>query len=455
MGHNWLMASARRLLGRTRRRQAGGQGSSSVARPLLAFAGAGLAVVAIIGFAATELLRGNARDEAIHNAQEVTRLAGNGIARPAIERGLLRGDPAARRHLDRVVRGRILREPVVRVKVWSPGGRILYSDERRLQGRRLGLDDDEREAIKHREVAAEVSDLQRPENRYEKRFGKLLEVYLPVRGPDGRQLLYEDYLRFSSISDSERRQLSRLAPALVGALLLLWLLQLPLAWSLAKRLRQRRAERELLLQRALDSSQVERRRIARQLHDGVVQDLAGTSLSLAAAAERVDRAGDREAGDLVRGGAASVRRAMRELRALLVGIYPPSLRRSGLASAMDDLVAPLAERGVRVDVDVPEDLGLTAETEDTLFRCAQEGVRNAVKHAEAHNVRVAVAKADGRVTLTVSDDGSGFSPGSDRNGDPGLGLRLLEDLAAESGGRADVSSAPGQGTRLSVEVPAE
>jgi len=268
-------------------------------------------------------------------------------------------------------------------------------------------------------------------------------------------VLYEDYLRFSSISDSERRQLARLAPALVGALLLLWLLQLPLAWSLAKRLRQRRAERELLLQRALDSSQVERRRIARQLHDGVVQDLAGTSLSLAAAAERVDGAGDRETGDLVRGGAASVRRAMRELRALLVGIYPPSLRRSGLASAVGDLVAPLAERGVQVDVDVPEDLRLTAEAEETLYRCAQEGVRNAVKHADAHSVRVAVARVDGRVTLTVSDDGRGFDPASGRNGDPGLGLRLLEDLAAESGGRVDVSSAPGEGTQLFVEVPAK
>jgi two-component system NarL family sensor kinase len=449
------MAFSRRLLGGTRRRQAGGQGSASVARPLLAFAGAGLVVVAILGFAATELLRRNARDEAIRNAQEVTRLAGNGIARPAFDRGLLRGDPAARRRLDRVVRGRILREPVVRVKVWSPDGRILYSDERRLEGRRLGLDEEERDAIRHRQVAAEVSDLDRPENRYEKRFGKLLEVYLPVRGPDGRQVLYEDYLRFSSISDSERRQLARLAPALVGALLLLWLLQLPLAWSLAKRLRQRRAERELLLQRALDSSQVERRRIARQLHDGVVQDLAGTSLSLAAAAERVDGAGDRETGDLVRGGAASVRRAMRELRALLVGIYPPSLRRSGLASAVGDLVAPLAERGVQVDVDVPEDLRLTAEAEETLYRCAQEGVRNAVKHADAHSVRVAVARADGRVTLTVSDDGRGFDPASGRNGDPGLGLRLLEDLAAESGGRVDVSSAPGEGTQLFVEVPAK
>lgn len=426
-----------------------------MAKPLLAFAAAGLAAVALLGLAATQILRHGARHEAIHNAEEVTRLAGNGIARPALGRGLMRGDPAARRRVDHVIRSRVLREPVVRVKIWSLDGRIRYSDDRRLIGRRFGLEDDELEAVRNGRVEAEVSDLKRPENRYERRFGKLLEVYLPVRGPGGQRFLYEDYLRYSSINDSERRQLSRLAPALVGALLLLWLLQLPLAWSLARRLRQRQEERALLLQRALDSSQLERRRIARHLHDGVVQDLAGTSLSLAASAERLERSENPHAAKAVRSGAASVRGAMRELRALLVGIYPPSLRRSGLDAALGDLMSPLREQGVEVDIRVPGALDLDPAAQEALYRCAQEGVRNAAKHAGAHRVAVEVARRDGHVSLTVTDDGRGFDPEAAVGGDGGLGLRLLRDLAAEQGGHAEVSSAPGRGTTLSVEVPAK
>ena len=128
--------------------------------------------------------------------------------------------------------------------------------------------------------------------------------------------------------------LSRFAPALAAALLLLWLVQLPLAWSLSQRLRQRQREREALLQRAIDSSALERRRIAQHLHDGVVQDLAGVSYALSATGERLEQAGPAAAAEVVRDSAAATRRAV-QLRALLIGIYPPSLQRSGLEAAVE------------------------------------------------------------------------------------------------------------------------
>ena len=95
-------------------------------------------------------------------------------------------------------------------------------------------------------------------------------------------LLYEDYERSSTISASSRRQWEGLLPALVGALLVLYLIQVPLAYSLARRLRAKQREREQLLRRAIDASDLERRRIAADLHDSAVQRLAGVSLSLAA-----------------------------------------------------------------------------------------------------------------------------------------------------------------------------
>ena len=347
-----------------------------------------------------------------------------------------------------------LREPVVRVKLWTLDGRIVYSDEPRLVGRRFALEPSELAAVRRGIVESDVSDLDRPENRYERRFGKLLEVYLPIEGPDGRSLLFEDYLRFSSVTESERRILSRFAPALLGILALLWLVQLPLAASIAWRLGQGQREREALLKAAIDSSDMERRRIAQHLHDSVVQDLAGVSYSLAATADRLERNEEEGASRAVGDAAAATRRAIRELRALLVGIYPANLRRSGLRAALSDLVAPLTARGIEVDMNVPHELELPAATEDVLFRGAQEALRNVARHAEPNSVGVGVMVSNGKVTLTVSDDGRGFVPvDRTQEADSHFGLRLLDDLTAEHGGRLEIDSAVGQGTTLRMEVP--
>jgi signal transduction histidine kinase len=426
----------------------------SVAKPLAVFAAAGLLAVVLLGLVATSILRRTARHEAIRDAKEITRLAGVGIAEPAVTDSLLEGDPRARARFGRLIDNRVLREPVVRVKLWTLDGRILFSDEQRLVGRRFALERSELAAVRRGIVESDVSDLAKPENRYERRFGKLLEVYLPIEGPNGRPLLYEDYLRFSTVTESERRILSRFAPALLGILALLWLLQLPLAASIAWRLGQRQREREALLKAAIDSSDVERRRIAQHLHDSVVQDLAGVSYSLAATAERLEGNEEEGAARAVGDAAAATRRAIRELRALLVGIYPANLRRSGLRAALSDLVAPLTARGIVVDVNVPHELDLPAATEDLLFLGAQEALRNVARHAEPKRVGVGVTVLNGKVTLIVSDDGRGFVP-VDRSAEPDshFGLRLLDDLTVEYGGRLEIDSAVGQGTTLRMEVP--
>jgi signal transduction histidine kinase len=424
---------------------------SSVVRPLLWFAAAGLVVVLAIGFAASAIIRRNARHEAIRNAKEITLLAGRGIAEPAVSPAMLRGEPSAVARFDRAVGARVVRDPVVRAKLWTLDGHIAWSDEPRLIGRRFGLGDDERRAIRRKTVEAEVSNLDKPENRFERSSGKLLEVYLPIRAPDGTPLLFEDYLRYGSVTASESRLLRRFAPALIAALLLLWAAQLPLAWSLARRLRARQAEREVLLERALDASDTERRRIAQDVHDGLLQDLAGASLSLAATGERLEREGEPRAAAAVREGSGTMRKAIRQLRAVLVGISPQRLDRSGLPAVLDDLTSPLADRGVAVNIDLPADLDLPKRAEELLFRGAQEALRNTAKHAGASRVDVRVGREDGLAVLTVSDDGRGFDPAGQPNGH--LGLRLLADLAADRGGEVSVESSAGAGTRVRVEVP--
>ena len=153
-----------------------------------------------------------------------------------------------------------------------------------LIGKVFPLGSDELATLRGGGTQADESDLSRAENTTERGFTRLLEVYVGIRGPQGTRLLYEDYERSSTISASSKRQWMSLLPALLGALIILYLVQVPLAYSLARRLRARQREREALLRRAIDASDMERRRIAADLHDSTVQRLAGVSLSLAASA---------------------------------------------------------------------------------------------------------------------------------------------------------------------------
>jgi signal transduction histidine kinase len=419
----------------------------SVRSPVVQFAVSGLLATVVIGLAAVALLRRTGTAEAIRSAKQVTRLAGEGIVAPDLTPGVLAGDPAALRALDRVVRARVLRDGVVRVKLWTADGRIVYSDEPRLIGARYPVGPEDRAALREGRTEAEVSDLSRPENRYERGQRKLLEVYLPIRGPGGRPLRFEAYQRYSSIAASGRRLWLAFAPALLGGLLALQLVNLPLARSMVRRLRSAQAQRETLLRRAIESSDLERRRIAADLHDGPVQDLVGMAYELSARAGRV---GDADSAEALRGGAARARDSVRALRALLPEIYPPSLHRAGLAAALDDLATSLSARGVPTTVTVAGAFG--EDTERLLFRAAQEALRNAVKHAGASAVRASVRADGGRAVLEVADDGRGFDPAAVPEGH--FGLRLLGDLARDAGGRLDVTSAPGAGTVVRMEVPA-
>jgi signal transduction histidine kinase len=422
--------------------------------PVLQFAASGLLATVLIGLIAVAILRQVGTHEAIRDAKQVTRLAGEGIVAPMISSAVLRGDPRALSRLDRTVQARVRRGDIVRVKLWAADGRIIYSDEPRLIGRRYPLGTAEASALRGQGVDAEVSDLGRPENHFERSAGKLLEVYLPIRGADGRPVLFEAYQRFSSISASGRRLWLAFAPALIGGLLLLQLINLPLARSLARRLRQGQSEREALLRRALDASQTERRTIAADLHDGVVQDLAGVSFTLSAHASRLNGT-DPDATTALRDGAARTRDSIRALRTLLVDIYPPSLHTAGLEPALADLATTYTARGLATHVNSTAGLGLGEPAERLLFRCAQELLRNTLEHGGAANAWIVLGQADRRAVLQLRDDGRGFDPETlgERPEHGHFGMRMLADLVADAGGRLEIHSAPGRGTVVDVEVP--
>ncbi len=431
----------------------------SVTKEIVAFVVAGLIVLLLVGIVGVFVLRRIGTAEAMREAENLTAVAARGVVEPRLTDGILHENADSLVAIDAVVNGSearpgVLREPIARVKLWDPSGVILYSDDADLIGSRFTLDANQRAALGGGAVAGELSDTNAAQNRSERGMGPLVDVSVPVRTPDGHQLLFESSIRFDSVAASARRLWISFLPVLAVALVALALLQIPLAYRLARRVERSQQDREQLLQRAIDSSDLERRRIAADLHDGSVQQLAGVSMSLSAAADSLSER-DPAASAALRDAASKTRQGMRSLRSAVMGIYPPDLQRAGLATALSDLVASLNDEGIETTIEVPATIDLPLETESLLFRTSQEAIRNVVTHAHAHHVSMVLTPAQDRATLEIRDDGVGFSDeeGEHARVNGHVGLKLLGDLARDAGGELSVASTPGEGTVLRLEVP--
>jgi two-component system NarL family sensor kinase len=412
--------------------------ASAVARYLIS----SLVAIAVIVIGSYFVLRSVTIREAERDTRERVTLEGR-LVQTGLTDGVLTGDRAALAKLDEIVEGQILGESVVRVKVWARDGRILYSDEPRLIGKRFALGAEEQELFETGGADAELSNLSKPENRYERQAGKLLEAHTPIRtAPGGTQVLFETYQRFSAVSANASRVLRTLAPPLLGGLLVLLLVQAPLAYGLARRLQRGHDARERLLAGAIEASDNERRRIASDLHDGIVQDLAGVAFGLAPLAAGA-RPGEQKVLDA---SVERLRQGVRDLRTLLVEIHPPRLERAGLHAALDDLLSPLRAAGVETELAVES----SGHDDPLVYRAAREALRNVAEHAQATHVAVRVTPT----SLTVRDDGRGFDAAqrARRREEGHVGLALLEDLAREAGGTLAVTSTPGQGTLVAMEL---
>jgi signal transduction histidine kinase len=431
--------------------------SATAAKPLVQFALAGVVALLVLSTILTAILSQTGTSEAISNARQSTRLVAHDVIAPNLTDALLDGDQAAQAEFDRLIRQRVIDSWVVRVKLWTSDGEIVYSDEPRLIGRAFALERDQIAALSTGRVVANITDLSRPENQYEAnhRDRQLLEVYQKLQSPRGTTVLYENYIRFDLVQATGRGIMLSFLPAVAGTLVLMQLVQLSLAWSLARRVRDGQRDREALLMRAVDAAETERRRIARDLHDGTVQDLTAVSLALEVASRQLRR-GQGVTAQTLDQASAETRTTVRQLRTLFVDIYPNSLRDQGLDVALRDLLKPFDRRGISATLTIPRDLRLPEVTERLLYRVARETLRNVAAHARAHSVEVCVEAADGTVSLVVRDDGTGFDGSALEGAASGhLGLRLLRDLTRDADGTFTVTSMPGSGTTVRVELPAQ
>lgn len=204
------------------------------------------------------------------------------------------------------------------------------------------------------------------------------------------------------------------------------------------------------MSRIVAGQEVERRRLARELHDETGQALTSILLGLRAVDEKAQDEDTRKAVADLR---ELVVATLHNVRRLAVQLRPKALDDFGLVPALERLVQTFAESS-GIDVELEAQLGagrLSEEVETTLYRIVQEALTNVVKHAEARKVSILLARRDSTAVAVIEDDGRGFESNIEQ-GD-GIGLLGMQERVDLHDGRVTVESNPGSGTTLRVEIP--
>lgn len=197
---------------------------------------------------------------------------------------------------------------------------------------------------------------------------------------------------------------------------------------------------------AIEARTGERTRIAREIHDAISQHLF--SIRMIASGLRKHSPDDRQLQAIEQ----SANQATHEMQALLLELSPAELPDAELTRALEDLCDAYRSRlGIAVDAHL-DDVSAPPAVEHALLRVTQEACTNAVRHGHTRRLAVSLARRDGHIELVVRDTGSGFDPAYPT---VGAGLRNIRERVGELGGTLDIDSAPGQGTAVTVRVPAD
>ena len=223
--------------------------------------------------------------------------------------------------------------------------------------------------------------------------------------------------------------------------------------------RQAEAVRELLRRQLLGAQEEERRRIARELHDQMGQNLTALNLGLKSLLD-ADRRSDK-LHSIVRPLQELAAQTARDLHRVALELRPPVLDDFGLVKAVRNLTETWSARcGIEVDLEARKyrSIGISPEFETTIYRIIQEALNNVAKHSGAKRVSLVLRSATDHVQAIIEDDGCGFdiantsSVANDRGGG-GLGLLGIRERLGNVGGTLDVESAPGRGVTLIVRIP--
>ncbi len=405
----------------------------------------------VVGVASITVANSVSRDIALRDAVVRGGTFARGVAGPLVSGGLREADPRSVEAFGEVMTNRLRDGSMVHIKVWDSDGHVIWSDQPGLNGRRFTLEEEVRELFAEGGVVGELSSLGGSENALERReHTQLLEVYAAAPAADGRRVVVESYWSTDKIDNDARAVLRRVVPLSLGTLGLFSLLVFPLAWQLAARVDRTQRENGMLVRHALAASDLERRRIARDLHDGVLQDVSGAGYALSAASSYMTEEAELPR-RLVAESLSSLHRIGASLRSTMADIYPASLAASGLQAAVEELAAQAEARGVSVHVDVSGVAGESPEAVQLSYRAIREGLRNVVNHSGAQHASVMARRTGAMIEITVDDDGQG--PGDAVAGEGHVGLQLLRDTVDELRGSLSVAGGESGGTVLTLRFP--
>lgn len=386
-----------------------------------------------------ELSERNALDNAIQHAQ---RLADYSVG-PLLSDAVIAGDAGSSRRLDERLAPRISDGSIVRIKVWSPQGRIVYSDLPSLIGQEFALPEWTPELLAGGKGRANLAVHDDPGDENETAAGELVEVYVRAASVSGDPLIFEAYFNDDAVRDEQDALIVGLIPAFLLSLGALQLVQLIPAVQLARRIQGHQTTKRRLLQHAIDASDLERQRIARDLHDEVIQDLAGLSYAL----EAEERHSTAENRALFGQAKAILQKNVRTLRTMTTELYPPDLAALGLPAALTRLAAPLMEHGIEVKLHIPPECDLDRDRAAMFYRVAREVIANTAKHSKAGVLELTLLQDQDRTILLIHDDGCGFDLTKDAP-ENHHGLRIMRDTIQVAGGSLEVRSSMGGGTSV-------
>ena len=422
---------------------------------IIQFIGRCSVALLIVGIATFGVASKLSSQEALHDAQVRGEIFAKGVAAPQVTRGLRDQRPGAVHRFTSLMRNRLKLGTIAHIKVWDPDGTIIWADQAGLIGRRLDVPNKVLQEESDSFTLSWASSTEKTGDGDGLGEPGMLEVYVGTLGRDHQPVIVETYWSAGAIDSRYDAFLTRLAPLSLGALALLMVAIVPLGMSLARRLANSTRERDRMLQHALRASDLERRRMTHTLHDGVIQDLAGLAYLLPSVTPTEPRtAEEAELRSTLVEATNLIKSDVRQLRDILVDLYPPSLEKEGLEAALTELADWAGRSGIDVTVSTHGVGELEPAYARLAYRVVREGLFNVISHSGAEHalVWVRVTPLAG-VEIAVRDDGRTVTRKAVEEASGHFGLRILRDVMSDLGGELTVKRAAAGGTELHATLP--
>lgn len=430
------------------------RGQASVVRKAVAqFALLAIVALLVLTVLVETLSNRLAHREAMRGAEVRSRVIAHGVAAPLVDGGVRAGLAPSLDRLGSALLNRIRAGFVTHIIVWDEQSQVLWSDQSVLIGDSLELPSSAATLFGSQQSRTLGPGDHPPHPPGAFTATPLFVVYVGARDVNGDPFVFEAHFAREQLDKEAAAILGDLLPLALAALLAFQLAVLPMAYSLARKVERAHSQRSTILARSLAAWHYERRRLAQDLHDTVIQDLSAASYALpSVAAQLPDVESTRVARETAGRIGAILEQSLQYIRTMLTELLPAELSGDGLVAAIEHLALQAQERGVEVAIDVSPELDLQDAEAGLVYRVVREGLANVGRHSEARHASVQVRTRHGYIEVLVNDDGRGLTEVEPLEGH--FGLRLLRDMCADVGGESELVDRPEGGASLRVLLPA-